>query len=117
MVDRPDDGDGADITAQADPELERIALEHQADLVALAAKRLRMGIILTATMLAVYFGFIALIAFNKDGMGEQVTDGLSVGMLLGVLVIFATWTLTWIYVGWANRVYEPEIQRLKAGAR
>jgi uncharacterized membrane protein (DUF485 family) len=30
-----------------------------------------------------------------------------------VLVIFTTWVLTWVYVGWANRVYEPEIRRLR----
>jgi len=34
-------------------------------------------------------------------------------MALGVVVILATWALTWIYVSWANRVYEPEIERLR----
>ena len=68
-------------------------------------------------MLIVYFGFILLIAFSKDSLGELITDGLSWGMLLGVLVILVTWALTWIYVGWANRSYEPEVQRLKAARR
>jgi uncharacterized membrane protein (DUF485 family) len=68
-------------------------------------------------MLVVYFGFILLIAFDKGGLGELVTAGLSVGMLLGVIVVLATWVLTWIYVAWANRSYEPEIQRLKAERR
>jgi len=64
-------------------------------------------------MLVVYFGFILLVAFNKKGLGTILTDGLSLGILLGVLVILATWALTWFYVAWANRVYEPEISRLK----
>jgi uncharacterized membrane protein (DUF485 family) len=38
-------------------------------------------------------------------------------MLLGVIIVLTTWVLTWIYVGWANRSYEPEVQRLKAGRR
>lgn len=79
----------------------------------LAARRSRIVIALTATMLIVYFGFILLIAFAKDFLGRTVTDGLSVGILLGVLVILATWICTWIYVWWANRNYEPELERLR----
>jgi uncharacterized membrane protein (DUF485 family) len=46
-------------------------------------------------------------------MGEKLTSGLSLGMLLGVVVILSTWVLTWTYVAWANRCYEPEIRRLR----
>lgn len=87
-----------------------------ADLAALdqlAGRRLRIGIMLTVGQLIVYFGFILLVALNKQGLGTILTEGLSLGILLGVLVILATWGLTWTYVGWANRVYEPEIQRLR----
>ena len=87
--------------------------ESEAALEALAAKRLRVGILLTVGELIVYFGFILLVAFNKGGLSVIITPGLSVGILLGVLVILATWVLTWVYVGWANKVYEPEIARLK----
>src|SRR5215210_1277997 len=79
----------------------------------LAARRSRLAIWLTVTMLVVYFGFILLIAFAKDFLGRQITAGLSVGILLGVLVILATWICTWIYVRWANRVYEPGLARLR----
>jgi uncharacterized membrane protein (DUF485 family) len=68
---------------------------------------------LTGAMLVVYFGFILLIAFAKDFLGRTITEGLSVGMALGVLVILSTWALTWAYVRWANRVYEPELDRLR----
>lgn len=91
----------------------RAAATHEEDLDALAARRFRVGVVLTLIMLVVYFGFILLIAFNKPLLGRILTDGLSLGMLLGVLVIFTTWVLTWVYVGWANRVYEPEIRRLR----
>ena len=80
---------------------------------AVAAKRWRMALVLTGAMLVVYFGFILLIAFGKDFLSKRITDGLSVGMALGVLVILATWVLTWTYVRWANRVYEPELARLR----
>jgi uncharacterized membrane protein (DUF485 family) len=88
-------------------------LVDDAALEAVAARRLRVALALTGAMLVVYFGFILLIAFAKGFMGDRLTDGLSVGIALGVLVILATWALTWTYVRWANRVYEPEIDRLK----
>lgn len=84
---------------------------------ALAARRLRVALALTGAMLAVYFGFILLIAFAKGFLAERLTSGLTVGMALGVLVILTTWALTWVYVSWANRVYEPEAQRLREAAR
>jgi uncharacterized membrane protein (DUF485 family) len=84
-----------------------------AALEAVAAKRLKVALGLTGAMLVVYFGFILLIAFAKGFMGDLISDGLSVGMALGVVVILATWALTWTYVRWANRSYEPEIERLR----
>lgn len=89
------------------------ARQHQRDLDALASKRLRIGMILTGVMMAIYFGFILLIAFAKPAMGALIVPGLSWGILLGFLVILATWGVTWIYVAWANKRYEPEIRRLR----
>lgn len=87
--------------------------EHDRDLDALAARRFRIGMVLTALMLVVYFGFILLIAFDKPLLSRILTEGLSLGILLGVVVVLATWVLTWVYVAWANRVYEPEVRRLR----
>ena len=83
------------------------------ELDALAGRRLRVALALTAAMMIVYFGFILLIAFDKSFLGRLLTDGLSLGILLGVLVIVATWVITWVYVAWANRRYEPAIRRLR----
>jgi len=78
----------------------------------LAARRWRISMWLTAAMLAVYFGFILLIAFDKPLMGSPVAGRLTLGILLGVLVIVAAWLLTWIYVHWANRHYDAEVRGL-----
>ena len=80
---------------------------------AVASRRLRVALALTAAMLVVYFGFILLIAFAKDFLSRTITDGLSVGMALGIVVILATWALTWVYVAWANREYEPALEELR----
>ena len=86
---------------------------EQVELERLSAQRFRVAAVLTATMMVVYFGFILLVAFGKDFLGNVLADGLSLGILLGVLVILSTWVLTWIYVRWANRVYEPAARRLR----
>ncbi|HYW33272.1 MAG TPA: DUF485 domain-containing protein [Gemmatimonas sp.] len=98
--------------------------DPRADLLAatriLAARRWRIAATLTAMMVVVYFGFIALVAFQPAMLGGLVTEGLSLGIVLGALVIVAAWLLTLAYVTWANRVYDPALatlrqQRLNAG--
>lgn len=80
---------------------------------ALAATQWRIALMLTAAMIAVYFGFIVLIAYDKPLMGRLITPGLSVGILLGAGVIFACWVLTLGYVWWANTRYDDELARLR----
>jgi uncharacterized membrane protein (DUF485 family) len=75
--------------------------------------RFRIAGILTALMIAVYFGFVSLVAFNKPLLAQRVTNGLSLGILLGALVIVFSWVTTWIYVRWANLHYDPHIDELK----
>jgi uncharacterized membrane protein (DUF485 family) len=86
---------------------------RDASLEALAASRWRVAMALTAAMMAVYFGFILLVAFNKPLLGVQVAEGLSLGMLLGALVIVAAWALMWVYVRWANTHYDAAIRRMR----
>ena len=83
------------------------------DLNALAAARLRIAVILTALTVAIYFGFISLVAFGRGFLARQIVPGLSVGILLGAFVIVASWLLTWIYVRWANEKYDPAVKRLQ----
>ena len=79
----------------------------------LKAKRTGFGWWLTLAMMVVYYGFILLVAFNKPLLGGQVTDGLSLGMLLGALVILSAWVLMWIYVRWANTHYDAAIREMR----
>jgi uncharacterized membrane protein (DUF485 family) len=79
----------------------------------LAARRWKLSIALTTAVVLVYFGFIALVAFDKPLLATLVTRGLSLGILLGALVIVISWVTTWIYVRWANRTYDTELERLR----
>lgn len=80
---------------------------------ALAAARRRVALALTSAVMLVYFGFISLIAWNKPLLGTELTSGLSLGILLGALVIVVCWLLTWAYVRWANKVYDPELEAIR----
>jgi uncharacterized membrane protein (DUF485 family) len=83
----------------------------------LARRRWRVAIALTMAMIAIYFGFILLVAFNKPLLGTLISPGLSLGVLLGALVIVLSWILTWIYVRWANRHYDAALHALRSGPR
>jgi uncharacterized membrane protein (DUF485 family) len=79
----------------------------------LAAAQKRIAVRLTAAMMAIYFGFILLVAYDKPLLAREVRPGLSLGILLGALVIVAAWGLIWIYVLWANRHYDGHVDRLR----
>ena len=72
---------------------------------------------LSAVMFVVYFGFVLLIAFDKPLVAQLLMPGLSLGILLGALVIVATWIVTWIYVRWANGHMDRRIGELRAEDR
>ena len=67
-------------------------------------------------MIALYFGFILLVAFNKPLLGRLISPGLSLGVLFGALVIVFSWILTWIYVRWANEHYDKALHELRSGS-
>jgi uncharacterized membrane protein (DUF485 family) len=81
----------------------------------LAASRWRVAAVLTVATLVAYLGFILLVAFNKPLMGQQLVPGLSVGILLGAIVILTAWGLTGIYIVWANGKYDRALHQLRGG--
>ncbi len=75
--------------------------------------RWRLALALTAGVVVIYFGFILLIAYRRDVLARLVAPGLSLGILLGALVIVASWLLTWFYVRWANATYDVALERIR----
>jgi uncharacterized membrane protein (DUF485 family) len=75
--------------------------------------RWRIALALTGAIVVIYFGFILLIAYRRDLLAARVTRGLSLGILLGALVIVTSWLLTWFYVRWANTKYDTELERIR----
>ena len=86
---------------------------------ALDAARWRIATSLTIAMTVIYIGFILLIAYAKPLLATRLADGLSLGILLGALVIVSAWLLIAIYVRWANRHYDTALAAIRhqAGPR
>jgi uncharacterized membrane protein (DUF485 family) len=80
---------------------------------ALAARRMRVAGALTAAVVAVYLGFILSVAFARGLLATLLLPGLSLGILLGALVIVVSWLLTLGYVRWANRRYDTALDELR----
>lgn len=80
----------------------------------LVKRRGRFGWALTCLMLAAYFGYILLIAFDKAALALPIGGGVtSIGIPVGVGIILLAILLTGLYVRRANREYDPLIRALK----
>jgi uncharacterized membrane protein (DUF485 family) len=73
----------------------------------LKRKRNSFGWMLTVLMLVVYYGYIALIAFNKPFLAQPIGAGVTtLGVPIGMGVIIFTIAITGIYVRRANGEYD-----------
>ncbi len=71
------------------------------------AMRSRYGIIMSILSAGAYYGFILLVAFNKELLATKIGSGvMTLGVPLGVGVIAFTILLTWIYVRRANTEFD-----------
>ena len=73
----------------------------------LRKKRNSFGWSMTALMMVVYYGYIALIAFNKPFLAQPIGSGVtSLGIPIAIGVIIFTIVITGIYVSRANGEYD-----------
>ena len=85
--------------------VQRIATHHIYQ--KLKASRSALGWGLAAAMMAVYYGFILLVAFNKPLLATRLGDGvMTLGMPIGLFVIVFTVVITAIYVWRANSEFD-----------
>jgi uncharacterized membrane protein (DUF485 family) len=75
-----------------------------------ALTRARKNIVwpLSIATIVAYFALILTIAFAPASLGNPITGGVtSIGIALGIGIIFFCFVITGIYVYYANRVLEP----------
>jgi uncharacterized membrane protein (DUF485 family) len=79
----------------------------------LVSRRWRMSMTLLVLLFVSYYGFILLVATAKDFVSQKVGEVTTLAIPLGIAAIVIAWVLTAFYVAWANRSYDPEVERLK----
>jgi uncharacterized membrane protein (DUF485 family) len=84
---------------------------------ALVKRRWSVSLVLLTLLFVCYYGFILLVAGDKTFVSQKVGENTTLAIPIGVGVIIFAWLLTAIYVAWANRSYDPEVERLKSELR
>jgi uncharacterized membrane protein (DUF485 family) len=79
----------------------------------LVTRRWRAALLLTLALFVVYYGFILLVATQRSLLATRIGEVTTLGIVMGVGVLIMAWVLTAAYVVWANRHYDPEVQRLR----
>jgi len=77
------------------------------------ARRWRVSLLLSALLFVLYYGYIVLVATNRAFLSTRIGETTTIGIPLGAAVIVGAWALTAIYVIWANRHYDPEVDLLR----
>ena len=92
-------------TNMTDPVVDKI--QKHPKYLELRRKRNVIGWSLTLLMMVVYYGYIALIAFNKPFLAQPIGAGVtSLGIPIGLGVIIFTVVITGIYVRRANGEFD-----------
>jgi len=89
-------------------------LLESADFKALVSRRWTVSFVLLALLFVSYYGYVIVIATAKDFVNQKLADGVTtMAIPLGVAAIVIAFLLTAVYVSWANKSYDPEVERLK----
>jgi uncharacterized membrane protein (DUF485 family) len=85
----------------------------------LVRTRSRFAWTLAITVLAVFYGFVMLVAFRPALLGMRVADGsvVTVGYAAGLFMFVSFWLLTALYVRRANREFDTLTGEVVAEAR
>jgi uncharacterized membrane protein (DUF485 family) len=107
--------DTARSIARAEPKIHKSATEviESPDFKRLVALRWTVSMVLLALLFISYYGYILLIPFAPEFMKSRVGETTTMAIPLGIGAIVIAFALTAFYVGWANKSYDPEVERLK----
>ncbi|MFL6145401.1 MAG: DUF485 domain-containing protein [Labedaea sp.] len=95
------------------------AIRQNQDFVRLRRRLLRFTVPLTVAFLFWYLTYVLLAAYAHGFMSQRVTGSITVGLLLGLSQFVSTIVIMLIYVRFARRHIDPEVETLRrrAGVR
>ena len=84
----------------------------------LRRKRNRLGSTLTILMLVVYYGYVALIAFDKELLAQPLSSAgvTTLGIPIALFVIIFTIAITLFYIRRANNEFDDLSEKIKREA-
>jgi uncharacterized membrane protein (DUF485 family) len=105
----------SNVATKADRSTQKTATEviESKEFKHLVAKRWRVSMVLLTFLFVCYYGYILLVATNKEFVSQKVGEVTTLAIPLGIAAIVIAWALTAFYVAWANKSYDPEVERLK----
>lgn len=85
----------------------------------LRSKRNRLGTVLTILMLLVYYGYVALIAFDKEFLAQPLSSSgvTTLGIPIALFVIVFTVAITLFYIRRANNEFDQLTQQILKDAQ
>ncbi|MEC5208043.1 DUF485 domain-containing protein [Vogesella urethralis] len=84
----------------------------------LVHKRTSLGWLLSIVMLAIYYGFILILAFAPASLGASLFGGVTtVGIPIGIFIIVSAFVLTGVYVRKANTEFDQLNQQIVEEAK
>ena len=99
-----------------DPVIEKI--QRNPAYLQLRSKRNRLGGVLTLLMLIVYYGYVALIAFDKEFLAQPLGSGVTtLGIPIALFVIVFTVAITLFYIRRANNEFDQLTQQILKDAQ
>lgn len=101
--------------SRAEPKINQSATQviESPDFKRLVSLRWTVSMVLLALLFVTYYGYILLIPYAPDFMAAKVGEVTTAAIPIGIGVIVVAFVLTAFYVGWANKSYDPEVERLK----
>ncbi|CAI6145240.1 MAG: Inner membrane protein YjcH [uncultured Sulfurimonas sp.] len=90
-------------------------IKHNPDYIKLVKIRTQYAIRLTITMLVIYFTFILTIAFKPSLLAQTISDTsiITIGIPIGIFVIFIAFVLTGLYTRRANTEFDDLSKKIK----
>ncbi len=80
---------------------------------ALVKRRWWVSMGMLALLFVSYYGYVLVVAGDKEFVSRKIDGATTLAIPLGIAVIVFAWVLTAVYVAWANRSYDPEVERLR----
>ena len=95
----------------------KASILNDADFKSLSWRKNAISLVLAMLELALYFGFVALVAFNKPFLSSKLFGAITIGIPVAVGTILLSWLLTGVYILWANKKYDVLVKKVREKVR